>query len=311
MKSRDLSCVINRYLFIPIGDDLVENLHVVAVSMAAELTVENVAPYVEAVFHNKPYFKFVNQFRSKYEETFDNKLSLPAIVYIVLLVYVLRMALQVKELSEDTKIKISLVVRNYSVLKKGNWGGLHCQEWLKDLYAYYESHSCKTVGPVGYTDLLNAVVPKIQWSETGMAIDKKEVYDQLRSLCAAGIRGKANSYVESTAFKNLSSPFAKVYMLAYHMAYEWNWKYISKSPVNKMAEVLGEDRKRKKKLSKIVDEVIEEITADNVLIPDASSSVLLKRIFDRTPCAADGYMFSALEFGVYLYYEMLLLSINN
>lgn len=311
MESRDLSCVINRYLFIPLGDDLVENLHVVAVSIATELTIENVASYVEVVFRGKSYDKFVHQFKSKYEETFDDKPSLPAIVYIVLLVYVLRMALQAKELSEDTKINISLVVRNCSVLKKGNWGGLPCQEWLKDLYAYYESHSCKTVCPVGYTDLLNAVVPKTQWAETDMDIDKKEIYNQLRSLCAAGIRGKVNSYVGSAAFKNMSSPFAKVYLLAYQMTYEWNWKYISKSPVNKMAEVLGEDRKRRKKLSKIVDEVIKEITEDNVLIPDETSSVLLKRVCDRIPCAADDYMFSALEFGVYLYYEMLLLSINN
>lgn len=311
MKSRDLSCVINHYLFIPIDNDLVENLHVVAVSMASELTAENVAPYVEAVFHNKSYFTFVHKFKSKYAETFDDKPSLPAIVYIVLLVYVLKMALHAKELSEDTKIYISLIARNCSVLKKGNWGELPCKEWLRDLYAYYENHSCKTVIPVGYTDLLNSVVPKTQWAEIGISIDKKEVYDQLRSLCAAGIRGKAKSYVESADFKNVSSPFAKVYLLAYYMAYEWNWKYISKSPVNKMAEVLGEDRKRRKKLSKIVDEVIEEITEDNVLIPDASYSVLLKRVFDKTPCAADGYMFSALEFGVYLYYEMLLLSINN
>lgn len=311
MESRDLSRAINRYLFIPIGDDIAEKLHGVAVSLATELSVENVVPYVESVFHNNSYFKFIRQFNSKYEETFDDKLSLPAIVYTVLLVYELRLALQAEELSDDTKIKISLVVRNCSVLKKGNWGGLPCQEWLKDLYAYYESHSCQTIDSVGYTDLLNAVVPKAQWAGIDMDIDKKEVYDQLRSLCAAGIRGKANSYVESSAFKNMISPFAKVYLLAAQMVYEWNWKYISKSPVRKMAEVLGEERKRRKKLSKIVDEVIEEITADKLLIPDWSSSILLKRICDRTPCEADDYMFSALEFGVYLYYEMLLLSINN
>ncbi|MBO6030464.1 MAG: hypothetical protein J6Q22_03240 [Prevotella sp.] len=311
MNSTELSRVVNRYLFVPISDDSAEQLHSVAISLAATLTVAEATSYVEAIFDNRAQTKFVLLFNLKYEDSFDEKIYLPTIVYVVLEVYVLWQALFAVELSENLKRIISLLVRNYSVLKKGNWDDLLCQEWIKDLYVYYEAHGYKTVETVRYTDLLNAVVPKLQWSRTGLDIGLKDVYDQLRSLCVAGVKDQVSEYLGSIAFQNVRSPFAKVYLLVDKMVYEWNWKYICKSPVRKIAEALGSEAKKRKKLSKIATEISKEITENQVLYPNMPSSILLRRISNGKPCNVDDCFFSALEFGVYLYYELLLESINN
>ena len=64
-------------------------------------------------------------------------------------------------------------------------------------------------------------------------------------------------------------------------------------------------------LSKIVADVQSGVAKDYIVKPNEASSILLLRINDGKNTALDDRMFSVLEFGVYLYYEMLLENFNN
>ena len=311
MGSKQLKQAIDKHLFISLDDELITQLHEVSNSMVADLDAVSVSDYVCSFMQNNVSQSFTEAFRVKYKEMYGEEVKLPAIVSVILETYVILLALQSDETEEMEKMHFSLIVRNYAVLRKGDWNRLLCQNWIMEMYSYYETYAADMVkSSIDYSQLLDAVVPSENWNDTGLDITQQAVYDQIRSLCMAGYYGRISGYIKTWAFKKLTSPFAQVYVLVCKMVKEWNWKYLSLSPVKKLIEVLGENYKRKKMLSNIVTEVLDEVQKEQLCVPDEESSVLLARVHNNRPIAIDSKMFTVLEFGVYIYYEMLLETIN-
>lgn len=312
MGSKQLKQAIDKHLFISLDDELITQLHEVSNSMVADLDAVSVSDYVCSFMQNNVSQSFTEAFRVKYKEMYGDEVKLSAIVSVILETYVILLALQSDETEEMEKMHFSLIVRNYAVLRKGDWNRLLCQNWIIKMYSYYETYAADMVkSSINYSQLLDAVVPSENWSDTGLDITQQAVYDQIRSLCMAGYYGHISEYIKTSAFNKLTSPFAQVYVLVCKMVKEWNWKYLSLSPVKKLIEVLGENYKRKKMLSNIVTEVLDEVQKEQLCVPDEESSVLLTRVYNNRPIAIDSKMFTILEFGVYIYYEMLLETFND
>lgn len=312
MGSKELKTIINKYLFVPIADEMAEQLHEVAGVIAAETGVENASTYIRSSYLNQASSSFKSQVQTQYKEKYGESLRLPTLVYAILETYTVMLVMASENASENTKSRISLIARNYAVLRKGDFGSLLCPEWMMQMNNYYASHGSKPfTGSSNYTSLLNTVISKAQWSETGLDMTDQSVYDQLRSLCVAVARGRVSGFLSSAAYQNSKSPFAQVYILVKKMVYEWQWNYISVSPVKRIIEVMGEKTGKRKKLCNIVGEVVNEVGGVNLVSPTNPSSILLKRIKDGKSHYIDSRTFNVLEFGVYLYYEMLLESYKN
>lgn len=312
MESKQLKHAIDKKLFISLDDELVEQLFEVIKSMVADLDADFVSDYVCSFMQNRVSQSFTEEFRKKYEEMYGEGVKLPGIVSVILETFVVLLALQSDETEEMEKMHFSLIVRNYAVLRKGDWNKLLCPNWIMEMYSYYETYAADMVkSSINYTQLLDAVVPNESWNDTGLDISQQTVYDQIRSLCMSGYFGRISGFIKTSEFEKLTSPFAQVYVLVCRMVKEWNWKYLSSSPVKKLVEILGENCRRKKMLSNIVTEVLDEVPQDQICIPIEESSALLLRVYNNKPIAIDGKMFTALEFGVYIYYEMLLETFND
>lgn len=312
MVSKELRGLINSNLFVPIPDELEGQLHDVVASHVSEVTAEMVTKYAKAVFENQVDWTFKNVIQTKYKEQFGESLTMPNIVFLILEGYTLRQTIESDAIDSSSKAKFSLIVKNCAVIRKGHWDGIVCSKWLIDIYSYYGVYSKKKViNNVAYYNLLKVVTSKTQWAETGLEITEKAVYGQIRSLCASGVRGELNWYIRSLEFKNINSPFVKAYLLANKMVKEWNWKYISDSPIDKLRVALGEETKKRKQLGKIVDEVTAGIANEQLVKSSEGSSILLSRIAEGKNTMLDERLFSALEFGVYLYYELLLETFNS
>ena len=312
MGRKELKTIINKYLFVPITDELAEQLHAVADTIAAETGFESASTYVRSSYLNQASPLFKGRVQTLYIEQYGESLQLPALVYAILETYTVMLVMLSEKTSEETKNRISLTARNYSVLRKGNFGRLLCPEWVMQMNDYYAIHGSKQYAESSnYTSLLNAVISKAHWSETGLDILDQNVYDKLRGLCVAVVRGRVSGFVSSATYQNVQSPFAQVYLLVKKMVYEWQWTYISASPVKRVLEVMGEKAGKRKRLCNIVNEVVNETGEDNLVLPKNPSSILLERIKDGRQLFIDSRTFNVLEFGVYLYYEMLSESYKN
>ena len=312
MESKELTRAINAHLFVPIEETLAEQLHEVTILLTSDVDTDMIENYTRAFFKNEADWSFKRLIDQKYEEQYGKALSLPGIVYIVLEVYFVRQCIQSDTVDAGLKLQFSYIVKNFAVLRKGSCEGVVCPDWIINMYQYSDSHACKLANSsVSYSQIINTVLPCCNWAQTGLDINNQEIFNQLRSLSAAGIRGRLNGYVESNAFKGLNNPFAQVYKLVVKMVKEWNWKYISSNPVEKLRNVMGDDCKKRKKLSNIVDAIREDIKDSDIIKPTMKSSVLLKKIHDNINCGIEGGSFSVLEFGTYLYYELLLETNND
>lgn len=312
MENKQLKQAIDKHLFISLDDELVEQLFEVVNSMVTDIDAVSASDYICSFMLNNVSQSFKDEFQAKYEEMYSDEVRLPAIISRILEMYVVLLALQSDETEEIEKTQISLMVRNYAVLRKGDWNRLLCPNWIMEMYSYYDTYAAdKVKSSINYTQLLDAVVPSENWDDTGLDISQQTIYEQIRSLCMAGYFERISGFIKTSGFKKLTSPFAQVYVLVCKMVKEWNWKYLSSSPVKKLVEVLGENCKKKKMLSNIVTDVLGEVQKDQLCVPDKESSVLLTRVYKNKPIVIDSKMFTALEFGVYIYYELLLETFND
>lgn len=312
MDAKELIQAINAQLFVPIEETVAEQLHEVTILLTADVDTAMVENYMRAFFKNDSDRSFRRLFCEKYKEQYNTPLTLPSIAYLILEAYFIRQCFESETVSEGLKLQISYIVKNLAVLRKGNWEGVICAEWILDLYRYSDKHACKPAnGSVSFNQIINTVLPCDRWDATGLDINNPDIYNQLRSLSVAGIRGKFSAYVESNAFTCICNPFVQVYKLVVKMVKEWNWKYISNNPVEKLISVMGDNAKKRKKLSNIVDAIRENLKDAEIVEPTMMSSVLLRKIQNNKNCGIEGCSFSVLEFGVYLYYELLLESYNE
>lgn len=307
MGSKDLKRVINQYLFIPLDEELGEQLHNVALLMTENIDTGKAETYARSFFLNEVSYEFQHLFNQKFEEQYGEELQLPIIVYVILEMYVIGLCVDSNTMKGSLKNKFSLIVKNTAVLRKGNWKGITCPDWITKVYNYNNQNIYRTNnGTQSFNQLINAVVPCNNWAETGLDIMRQDIYNQIKSLSIAGIRGRVTSYVNSEEYKSLDNPFARVYVLAIKMVKEWNWKFIEASPVKKLNEILGNEAKKRKNLSNIADDIRNRVDQLYLVKPTMKSSILLKRVNDDYKSKIERTRFSALEFGVYLYYEMLL-----
>lgn len=311
MASNELKRVIDTQLFVPLGSDVTSQLNDVSVKMADTLDIATTENLVLGFLCGRVVFSFKQSFREKYKSLYGNIPDLPAVAYTILELYVVRLALLSETVTNDVKIQISLVTKNAAVLKKGNWQGVLCQEWLSEIFSYADNHKQQTITIKPYNELIDTVVASDSWAEAGLEISQQDIYNQLRSLCVAGMRGEVNAYVMSNEFKSLTSPFSQTYMIVKKMIKEWQWKYIDQSPVSKLNGILGKDAKKRKNLNNIMNDIKTSLPAAQLIKPALKSSVLLRKMYDGKSSEIDNLMFSSLEFGVYLYYELLLETYND
>ena len=312
MTSKELKEAINAHLFVPISEELAGQLLEVAKVLVSEMGMEELDNYSRSFFLNRISPSFKGQFLAQYKDTYGEGLHLPSVVIEILEICVVLLMLESDAVDANMKGKASLIVRNNAILRKGDWTGVLCPEWIEKMYAVFPSKGSKAYkGPVTYETLIKTIVPQNTWSETGLDANDQNVYNQLRSLCTSVVRGRLGAYPNKHEFNSISSPFAQVYVLVEKMVRTWQWKYIDDSPVKRIMEVMGEKTKKRKMMGGIIEEVKTQVPNITIFAPKEKSSILLARINDDKKSILDNRMFNVLEFGVYLYYEMLLETYND
>ena len=312
MTSKELCEAINASLFVPITEDLGKQLLEVTKALIPSMEITDVDNCSRAFFRKEVSPSYKGKFKTHYKSTYGEDLKLPDIAFVVIETCQVLLMLESDSVAEDLKAKCSLIVRNNAIWRKGDWYGVLCPSWIEAMYSSFSKHNNMVFSDYNnYDSLLSAIVPHSNWSNTGMNINESATYNKLRSLCTAVMRGRVSAFADTAAYKNLRSPFAKVYLLVSNMVQQWQWKYIDSSPVKRIADALGDDAKKRKSLSKIADEVISELPKSSIVIPNEKSSVLLSIISKGRNSELDGRQFSVLEMGVYLYYELLLETYND
>ena len=218
MESKELTRAINAHLFVPMEETLIEQLHKVIIQLTADVDTDMIENYTRAFFKNEADWSFKRLIGQKYEEQYGKALSLPSIVYIVLEVYFVRQCIQSDTVDVGLKLQFSYIVKNFAVLRKGSWEGVICPDWIINIFQYSDSHACKLADSgVNYSQIIETILPCSNWAQTGLDINNQEIFNQLRSLSAAGLRDRMNGYVESNAFKGMNNPFAQVYKIVVKM----------------------------------------------------------------------------------------------
>lgn len=312
MTSKELCENINSCLYVPISEDLADRLLEVITNLVADLDANDVDICSRAFFKRDVSPSYEKKFKTQYNITYGEDLELPAVAFEVLEICQVLLLLQSDEVNDDLKAKYSLIVRNNAIWRKSDWYGVLCPIWIEKMYSYYpEYYRSEVKFYLNFDSLLETIVINGTWNDTGLDIYAQNTYNRLRSLCAFVMKGRVSAFSDTTAFTSLSSPFAQVYLLVVKMVRDWKWKYIEASPVKIIISVMGKNAKKRKELGKITKDVKKELPITSIVAPVEKSSVLLARVSEDCNTEIDEQRFSVLEYGVYLYYELLLETYND
>lgn len=312
MISKELCEAINVYLYIPMHDNVGERLLEVINALVTVVEMSDVHNCSRAFFRNEVCLSYKVKFQTQYKNTYGEDLVLPDVVFKVLETCQVLALLQSDDIEDELKAKTSLIIRNNAIWRKDNWNGVLCPTWIEQMYACYPKYGIKDITcNYNYDSLLQAIVPHNTWNDTDLDINVQETYNQLRSLCKSMVREQVQDFANTTDFKCIVSPFTQVYLLVSKMVAEWHWKYVDHSPVKMIIAAMGDSVNVCKMLRGIVSDLKKELSGTSVVVPKEKSSVLLFRIYEDMNMELDARKFSVLEFGVYLYYELLLENYND
>lgn len=312
MTSKELREVINTHLFVPITEEVAKQLFEVAKALVPGLGVIEADTYSRAFFQNKVSPSFRTLFVKQYGNTYGEGLNLPAIVFEILETSIVLLMIESDAIDAELRGKVVLIVRNNAILRKGDWSMVLCPQWIERIYSAYPKFGGMVFNEhISNETLINKCVSQKTWGGTGLDLGDQNVYNQLRSLCVSVVRERLSDYASSSSFLSISSPFARVYVLVEKMVNQWQWKFIDASPVKRIKEAIRESAKKRKALSGIVDDIKTMVPQNIIFSPKEKSSILLARVAEEKKSSIDSRMFSVLEFGVYLYYEMLLETYND
>ena len=299
-------------MYIPIHEDVSVQLLNVINTLCPILETNDVHNCIQAFFRKEVCSLYKGKFQTQYKNIYGENLILPNIVFKVLETCQVLALLQSDDVEDDQKTKISLIIRNNAVWRKEDWNGVLCPMWIEKMYTYYPKYGIKDIaGNYNFDSLLQAIVPHNTWNDTDLDINAQKTYNQLRSLCKSVVREQVEDFANTTDFKCLLSPFTQVYLLVSKMVAEWHWKYIDLSPVKMIIAAMGDNVNGCKMLSGIVSDLKKELSGTSIVVPKEKSSVLLLRIHEDMNMELDVRKFSVLEFGVYVYYELLLENYND
>lgn len=312
MGNDDLMCAINAHLFIPLDGKIIERLQYNVMQLLLEADINMVEDCTYSFFINVVSPDFRNSFDMNYQKLYKDSLFLPDIVYVILEIFFVRKCIEADDISANVRRKYSCVVRNFAVLLKGRWSNLKCSDWVIGMYKYsnVDIDKSKHTGTPSQS-FLNSILPYDNWDDTGLDISNINIFRQIHDLCIVATKNHFNNFIDSFAFLKYSSPFVRVYMLFCKMMNNYDWKYLSIEPPKIIISTMGKASTEKKKFRRIVDIIRNELNSDDLYKPTMKSSVLLRKVFSNYHCGIEECMFSVLEFGIYLYYELLLESYND
>lgn len=304
-----LQDMLNEVVVTPYDAAITKRLSTICDAYAEEVTIDNIDDYIVPFVMNKPDIGFKKKIETSYTEQYheENPIVLPPLFTIVLSQYI-----TIKVITENMDGKeqaiASLILMNYMLYRKGTFVRLILPNQISEMYykmdEYIESLNIKD------TDSSNKHLK-------GLLSDANYLKNHFQDIeLAAEVRRMAKTtylYQQQELIGRYKSeketqPYVKVYNFLSTMVNQTDWLFIDNDVVKLLLAITGEDTQKK---SSTIESVINELRKASVAIPYEKlekSSLLLRYVAgkERIPDEIKNKRLTVMEFGVYVYYELLL-----
>lgn len=304
-----LQKLLNEVVVTPYDSEITSRLAKICDAMADEVKVESIDRYIASFVYNKPNGEIKQEVEEKYAEMYpeEDPLVLPPLFSIVLSQYITLEAITNK-LEGMNQATASLILMNYMLCRKGTLTRLilpnHIAEMYGKLDAYIEEQDTINYGKEQkhLGDILSTPDYLIKhYNDT-------EVQREVREMAKMSTLYKRQAIAAKYQQENRKNIFVKVYEYLKEVIKDSQWLFMKNDVKQILLEVVSEEEQKKQAT---IESIIGELIKAEVTLPydnPEESSLLLKYIIKKEPIPDEIRIkrLTSMEFGVYVYYELLL-----
>ena len=304
-----LQRLLNEVVVTPYDPDITSRLTTVCDTMADDVTVDNIDRYIVSFVFNKPDWEVKKEVEEKYAEMYadEEALVLPPLFAIVLSQYITIVAISTKLEGMD-QATASLILMNYMLYRKGTLTRLilpgHIAEMYYKLDHYIQSQD--KIDASGDQQHLKELLAQPNY--LAEHYDDEEVKCEVREIAKMAVLYKRQFIISEYKTKNRTNTFVKVYEYLSDVVEESKWLFMENDVKQILQEIVSEEEQKKQAT---IEGIVNELIKAKVSLPyeRIEESSLLLRYVNRDEAIPDeikSKRLTVMEFGVYVYYELLL-----
>ncbi len=304
-----LQKLLNDVVVTPYDPNITSRLAVVCDEMAAEVKVDTIDRYIASFVFNKPDWDFKQEVEEKYAKTYpdEDSLVLPPLFAIVLAQTITIYAITNKLTGMDQAVA-SLILMNYLLYRKGSLTKLILPNHLSEMFYKMDSYidGKDNLEITGDKEHLASILsnPDFLMENYNNEMIRREV----RELAKMAILYKRQAITDKYKQRQGENAFVKVYEYLCEVIEEGKWPFLKNDIKRILLDVTTEAEQKKQAT---IEGIIGELTKAKVDLPYDSleeSSLILKFIAkdEEIPVELKSKRLTVMEFGVYVYYELLL-----
>lgn len=301
--------LLNDVVVTPYDPIITSRLAAVCDEMAAEVKVKTIDRYIASFVFNRPNLEFKQEVEEKYAETYPKEegLVLPPLFAIVLAQTITIDAIVNKLKGRDQAVA-SLILMNYMLYRKGSLTKLILPEHISEMYYKMDSYinGKDNLDIAGDKEYLGSILSDPNFLAENY--NDEGVRREVRELAKMAVLYKRQAITDKFKQRQDENPFVKVYKYICEVIEEERWPFLKNDIKGILLDVTTEAEQKKQAT---IEGIIGELIKAEVVLPSENpeeSSLLLKYIAkdEEIPVELKSKRLTVMEFGVYVYYEILL-----
>lgn len=304
-----LQSILNEVVVTPYDEVITDRLTEICDIFAKELKVETIDRYMVQFIYNKPDKEFKKEVEAKYSDLYptEDPIILPPLFSIVLSQYIVMAAFE-RYLKDLDLATCSLILMNYMLIRKGSLVRLILPKGIENMFFKLESYVDKVDKIKLIDDYRHAKEIFEEEDYILKHINDDGLKEEVRSLAKEAIFYRRSKTIQKVRSLSSKHPYSKIYRGLAELIDNTSWLFLKNDVVATVKDIIGEGVLKK---SSTIDNIINELrTDDNVILPyerPKPSSIILGFINDgKVPQDLKNRRLTVLEFGIYVYYELLL-----
>lgn len=303
-----LQRMLNEVVVTPYDAKITSQLATVCDAMAEEVSVYNIDRYIQSFVFNKPDWELKKEVEEKYAEMFpeEEKLILPPLFAIVLAQNMTFDAVTNKMVGQDRAVA-SLILMNYMLYRKGSLTRLILPNHIAEMFFKLDDFISEK-DTIGKGDELKSIGNILSTPDYLIEhYNQDEVRKEVREMAKMATLYKRQAIIEKYRKQRTKSLYVKVYEYLSEVIEQTNWLFMKNDVKQLLTEIISEEEQKKQAT---IEGIVNELMKVGVKLPYETleeSSLLLKYI-KKGPISVElkNKRLTVMEFGVYVYYEILL-----
>lgn len=302
--------LLNEVVVTPYDPKIIDRLTEICNEIAEATSVDDIDGYIESFVYNKPNMDFKHSVEEKYAEKHpeEEAIDLPPIFAIVLAQYI-AIASITQYMDERDQSTASLILMNYLLFRKGSLTRLILPNHIKDMLSkidVYIANQDKIVVD-GECGKMKELLSDPDYLDTHY--QDADIKAEVRKMAKTTYLYQQQLIIGK--YKRISDkkPYEKTYNFLFELLKHTPWKFTKNDVVTLLRQVMTEEEQKK---TATIESIVKELVEADVELPYETlekSSLLLNYVQSgekEVPLELKNRRLTVMEFGIYIYYELLL-----